>query len=316
MGRERNGSIRTTKDGTIYARVTYVDTGGKRREINRKAENRSEARRKIKQIIFELENTGEKSISGERMTFRQLAIKYSEGKLFAAEYHDGRKVAGLRSWRDPKRFLETLTMHFGNKRIREITPDEIVQYKRNRLKQPKADKKQRAIASVNRELEVMRAALKFAEQQGWLIRSPFNRCSTTLISKADETKRERILSFDEERRLLAACGERIITYTRKGKEITAILKTGREHLKAIIIAALDTAMRRGELFKLQWEDVDLINGLIYVKAMNTKTQTGRIVGITPRLLAELNRLYKLAPDKQTGLVFGILDTIKNGWKSL
>jgi hypothetical protein len=56
-------------------------------------------------------------------------------------------------------------MHFGNKRIREITPDEIAQYKRNRLKQPKADKKQRAIASVNRELEVMRAALKFAEQQ-------------------------------------------------------------------------------------------------------------------------------------------------------
>jgi integrase len=113
---------------------------------------------------------------------------------------------------------------------------------------------------------------------------PFNRCSTSLISKADETKRERILSFDEERRLLTACGERTITYTRKGKEITAKLKTGREHLKAIIIAALDTAMRRGELFKLQWEDVNLTNGLIYVKAMNTKTQTRRIVGITPRLL--------------------------------
>jgi hypothetical protein len=85
MGRERNGSIRTTNDGTIYARVTYVDTGGKRREINRKAENRTEARRIIKRILFELENIGEKSIGGERMTFRQLADKYSESKLFPAE---------------------------------------------------------------------------------------------------------------------------------------------------------------------------------------------------------------------------------------
>jgi integrase len=65
----------------------------------------------------------------------------------------------------------------------------------------------------------------------------------------------------KKQRLLAACqGERTITYKRKlrGKEqeVTAKISEDNPHLKAIIILALDSGMRRGEIFKLRWEDID------------------------------------------------------------
>lgn len=311
-GRERKGSIRE-RGKDIYARITWVDAAGKRRETERKAANKTEARRLIKQMLAELETVGETALDGEKMIFRQLADEYAKRKIFPAEYHDTRKIAGLKSWHNPKRFLQTLAAHFGNQRIRTITHDDLAQFKRHRLQTPKADGTPRRLASVNRELELMRAVLRFAEQQGWLLVSPFQR-GAALISKSDETQRNRVLTFAEERRLLAACTEpRTITYQRQGKTVTAHLKQGREHLRALIITALDTAMRRGELFTLCWHDVDLTGGLIRIRAHNTKTQTERIVGVTPRVGEELTRLWDLSPHDPQGLIFGISSTIKKSF---
>jgi integrase len=152
----------------------------------------------------------------------------------------------------------------------------------------------RSIAGVNRELEVMRAVMRFAKQQKWIITSPFEEGSS-LISKADETKRERVLSFDEEKRLLAACQGR------------------RAHLHALIITAIDTAMRRGELFKLQWKEVDFIGRTITITARNSKTAKARIIAMTPRVHQELLQLAAVAPQDGNGLVFGITDTIKKSF---
>jgi integrase len=55
-------------------------------------------------------------------------------------------------------------------------------------------------------------------------------------------------------------------------------------------------MRRGELFKLRWSDVDFIKGLIFIRATNTKTQTERVVGMTPDVQRELQQLWEVAPD--------------------
>jgi integrase len=122
----------------------------------------------------------------------------------------------------------------------------------------------RSITSVNRELEQLRAILNFAHREGWILRNPFQ-AGRAIISKADEEVRERVLTEDEETRLLAAgVGPRA-------------------HLKAIIICALDTGMRRGEIFKLKWADVHLQEGIITIRKMTTKTGQARVCGITPRL---------------------------------
>ncbi len=90
-------------------------------------------------------------------------------------------------------------------------------------------------------------------------------------------------------------------------------KQKREHLRALLITALDTGMRRGELFKLQWSDVDLSKSLIHVCATNTKTEQARIVGMTRRVREELLALRALAPPDPSIAVFGITNTVKNGF---
>ncbi len=54
MARERKGSIKVRKDGSIWARVTFMDDAGKRREMMRRAETRTEARKIIKHLMCDL----------------------------------------------------------------------------------------------------------------------------------------------------------------------------------------------------------------------------------------------------------------------
>ena len=115
-----------------------------------------------------------------------------------------------------------------------------------------------------------------------------------LISKADETKRDRVMTRDEEEKLLAVCVEK------------------RSHLRPLIIAAVDTGCRRGELLTLTWEDVYITGSVINIKAFNTKTARGRQVFITDRLKAELEKL-RTASSLPTDRVFGIINSFKKAW---
>jgi integrase len=116
-----------------------------------------------------------------------------------------------------------------------------------------------------------------------------------LISLADEQKRQRILSLDEEDKLLAACVDE------------------RAHLKAILICALDTGMRQGEIFKLTWGQVDLEHRTITISAFNTKTLQQRSVPVSERLAAELTRLYTTRPHEPAQSVFGISNNVKRSF---
>lgn len=124
------------------------------------------------------------------------------------------------------------------------------------------------------------------------MRNPFEQ-GEPLIKPGDEKPREKIICPEEEDRLLAACdGER-------------------SHLKAIIICALDTGMRRGEVFKLKWSDIDFENGIVTIQAFNTKTMRQRQVAMTERLIEELRPLSEYMTRQQ--LVFGIRTSVKTAF---
>ena len=88
---------------------------------------------------------------------------------------------------------------------------------------------------INRQLEVLRSLFNWAIKRKLYRReSPFLENGQPTITFAKEAARERRLQGDEEARLI---------------------REASPHLKALIIAALDTGMRRGELLNLQWRDV-------------------------------------------------------------
>ncbi|HYG80254.1 MAG TPA: hypothetical protein VD861_07700, partial [Pyrinomonadaceae bacterium] len=121
MARERKGYVQERKDGSIWARVTYVGDDGKRRELRRRAETRTHAREIIRQLLRDIEETGPQSLEGDRIRFRDLAHIYEETKLIPPEYHGGRKIAGLSSWKTLRGTLKMLVGNFGNKTLKSIT---------------------------------------------------------------------------------------------------------------------------------------------------------------------------------------------------
>ena len=67
------------------------------------------------------------------------------------------------------------------------------------------------------------------------------------------------------------------------------------HLQRLIIGAVETGMRRGELLGLIWRDVNLERKEITVRAEHTKTRTARVLPISSRLAAVLE-MAKTARD--------------------
>lgn len=306
MARARTGSIfkREKRDKETgkpiiswWARLTFNDSiTGRRRDLQRKAEGRAHAREMVQALLAEFDATDGRAFLHEKKTFSDLANYFREHFLVPAQYVEGRKVAGLRSLSTVLGQLKVIEEYFGKRKLRQISNGDLRTFQAARLAAP-ARGGQRAIASVNRELALLRRMLNVAEAEGWILRSPF-KLGKPLISLADERKRERILTREEETRLLEACTGR------------------RSHLRSIIICALDTGMRQGELLKLRWRDVDLAEGYILIAAFNTKTMRERSVKMTIRMKLELEALYERSMEDSDALVFGISDNVKNGFDSV
>jgi integrase len=139
--------------------------------------------------------------------------------------------------------------------------------------------------------------LNIAAREGWIIRNPFG-CGDSLISVADERRRERILTLDEERRLLEACEH-----------------PQRRHLRSLLICLLDTGARKGEMLKLRWKSVCFPTRIITIEGMTTKTLKPRHVAITERMREELAKMYERSDKDPESLVFGIKDNFRNSFKS-
>lgn len=289
---QRRGSIHT-RDGKLYARLTWTKTDGRRASREKQVTKKTEGWRLIDGWLREIEHHGEKAADINNLTFDRLADHVRDNYFVAPVIRNGRRVSGCNSWQDRRGKLEICREYFGRRRLRSITAGDVEKFKRERLNTPTWRGDERTIATVNRELATLRRALSIAQAEGWIVKNPFE--GRGLIEVAHEVKRDRILTPEEEARLLAAC---------TGK---------RAHLKPIILCALDTGMRQGEIFTLIISDVDPAARMISIRSTNTKTQQARQVPITRRLLSHLEGLLRhREPDE---LVFGIEDSVKRSFAS-
>lgn len=297
MARERTGSFYQNNDGNWFARVTFTGSNGKRRDIKRKAENKSEAKKLLRLLLTQIEVEGENAIDARKMTFNNLADYYAKNYLVPAVYMEGRKIAGLRDVDRAKGCLTHFRNYFGNKKLREITYGDIYTYRNERFKSRTIYKKPPKLSTMNRELAVLRRIFNIALYEGWIVKNPFN-CGESLIQTSTE-RRERILTVEEEIKLLNACNH-----------------PQRKHLKPLLIALLDTGARKGEMLKLKWSDVDLSGRIINIRALNTKTLKSRKVALTQRLYNELSIIWESSNKDKEALVFGITNNVRKSFSSV
>jgi len=284
--------------GKWVIRIEYFDeTFGKNKFMERHAEKRSDAIDERDKLIADIKKSHGQIQTGERMTFEQLADFCEKHFYQSAVIVEGRKVAGVRSVNTVKAQLAVLKKFFGKRLIKAITTESLTDYKLWRLKTNSERKGVPVkISTVNRELSVMRKIMRIAFGKGWILKDIF--FNAKVIEVSNETERTRRLSKVEETRLLNSCqGEREITYKRKikgiEKEVTATISVDNPQLKAMIILAIDSAMRRGEIFKLRWQDFDFDNNLIRIVGTHTKTERARIAPLSQRAKDELEKLKKI-----------------------
>jgi integrase len=295
MGKFGAGSTRYI-NGELYARVRFKDENGKQKEKLKKASNITHAKTLIRQMLNELDTPKPTSENG-RKTFTDLADWYEKNHMIPAQYSGGIKIAGLRSLHTHKYVIKVFREHFGDTELNKITYDEVNSFRLQRFKTTTIHKKPRTITTINRELGVLRNMFQIALRKEWITKNPFFG-EKPLIMKSLEPKRERILTAEEEKVLLEKCTGR------------------RKHLRPVIITALDTGMRRGELITLVWSDLDFENRQINIKAFNTKTERARTIVMTERVFQELTALYAASAKKPEERVFGIQKDVKKGWKKV
>lgn len=108
--------------------------------------------------------------------------------------------------------------------------------------------------TINRDVTALKALLSKALEWGVIERHPLANMSQM---QEEDDKRVRYLADDERERLYA------------------VLPKAPEHLRALTLVALNTGLRRGELFNLQWGDAR--DGGLYVRAAGTKTRKAGFV---------------------------------------
>lgn len=285
--------------GKWIVKIEYFDdAAGRMRYMERHATRRGEAVDKRNQLVEELSRSQGQSQTGEKMTFQDLTVIALKTFYQPAVLVEGRKIAGVRAHETVMGQIASLNKFFGKRLIRQITTENLTDYKIWRLRTGE-EKLQRPLrlSTVNRELSTMRRLMRFALGKGWIQKDIF--FNAKIIETSAEIERSRLLTLEEEYRLLAACqGEREIVYERflrgKNETIRAKHKVDNPQLKAMILLALDSGLRRGEILKLQWDDFDFDNKFIRILGTNTKTERERLSPLSDRTKVELDNLRNLS----------------------
>lgn len=178
--------------------------------------------------------------------------------------------------------------------LAQVTPELVASCRKRLARGSTRSGSRRAAGTVNRYLAALSHAFTYAVREvGWTETNPV-RC----VSRLREPRgRVRFLSGDEKERLLEAC--------RASSE---------SRLYPLVVLALATGARQGELLRLRWDAIDTSRGVAIIH--QTKNGERRVVPVT-RYVTELLQAMRRVKRPDTDLVFSNRDGRptfpKNAW---
>ena len=179
-------------------------------------------------------------------------------EVFADEFIRLHSKPNKRSWHCDESNLKALSPFFKGKYLYEITAQDIEQFKSERIKSVKP-------ATVNRELATLKTMLNKAVAWGKLEKSP----AASVKFLREPSGRLRYLEIAEINKLITAAPDRI---------------------RPIIILAVYTGMRRGEILNLKWTNIDFQRGIIRITS--TKNDEVKIVPMNATVKQTLMRIRR------------------------
>lgn len=203
-----------------------------------------------------------------RHTVAEAVERYITETLPASSVTEGMK-------KDTARYLRWWTEQVGHLTLADLTPVVIREQRdglRNRITQ---HGKPASAALVNRHLAALSVMLStIVKDWGWLDDSPMRK-----VDKLTEPRgRTRFLSDEERDALLQAC--------EPGSA-----------LHAIVVVALCTGARRGEILGLRWGDVDLIRErVIFRDTKNGETRAVPLVGPALDVVKDRSKVRQIGND--------------------
>jgi integrase len=279
---------------------------------------------------------GHITLKQAQTTARRWLSERDEGKLPPAargktrpltlrEFVDKFYLPTLPDTTSAKATVANLRAQFGflfDRKLTDITGWQLDKFKADRVKAGIAP------TTVNRDLVRIRSVLSKAVERGNLETNPMR---TVKKLKSGDNGRVRFLSAEEEKRLRAAmrAHDKARRERRTSGNAWAHVRGHAErvvwardqfvdHIEPIVLLALNTGLRRGELFSLTWADVDLCQKTLLVRAQTSKSGRSRRIPLNVEALDVLRR-WKL--DDATGLVFPgptgqRMTNINRSWASL
>ncbi len=257
--------------------LDFTDQHGIRRIIQTEwssanAKDKREAEKLLRAYLTEVDGDRFQSRSEQR-DFEQLTEAY----LAQLDVRDATRTD----------YLSIINTHlkvcFGAMKLRAITRLVVEKYRAEMQAKVSPSGKPLAIRTINKSLTLLSMMLKYGVGHRWLDSNP---CDHVKKLKASITARRRALDGN----ILTAAECELLYEHADGPRDPVLFRF-----------AVETSMRQGELFGLQWGDIDWASGCVHVRHSVRKGKIGdiktasslRTIPIRPELLQQL-KVWKLA----------------------
>ncbi len=270
---------RSNGDGTTSWMLDYRGaSGGRVREIVRGATTKKAAEAVLRMRLAAIVQGREGLPTHSRLTFRQFADDWFERHRLRLKGHayGGSTVGLYRGYLDRDLFPQ-----FGDLLLRAIGKVDVERFVAAHHERGLAAK------SINNLLAFLKTILSAAEEEGHIEKNPARQVRPLRVPK-----------------------RRVEVYTPE--EVRALLAAADMEAYPLLLAALTTGFREGELFALRWSDVDFQSGTLTVRRRYYRghfddpktTESARTIAI-PQVLSEaLTTLRRRQAERKLSLGAG------------